>query len=207
MKLISNIMKKILNIPWIDIIILLFVGCLLYFILGIPFELCVQEKINITILFITFIAIVWYTVETKKMQQTMKDNLHLSLMPMLSISYDTALHKIENVGYGPAISINIEPIILNNSVKLYIYVEKANIYAKGMSTISIKIKGPFPDEKDIKTFGSWSEFIRNLGPFNIEITKYYSNIIFKDLVSNRYMQEIVLDLKTGEIIASSPKQI
>src|SRR3989339_582925 len=59
--------------------------------------------INISLSFVTVIVIIWYTCETRKMQLRIKEQIELSLIPMIDISIKN--REIINVGHGTAINI------------------------------------------------------------------------------------------------------
>ena len=78
----------------------------------------VLGKMNVLILLFTFLAIIWYTLETRKLRIASEHGIRLSLTPYVHIkivNYHTEIHacnhevKVVNVGSGLAVDISIKP--------------------------------------------------------------------------------------------------
>lgn len=110
----NSILKNNRNV----ILIILLIALLLFYVL--PSDIKTDSKLTLTILFATLIAIIWYTIETNKMQRTMEHQLEVSISSFLALSCnknEMAL-EIANVGNATAMNISIDNLILHTVDKI-----------------------------------------------------------------------------------------
>lgn len=75
------------------------------------------SMINAVVLTGTFLAIIWYTIETNLMQEVIRDQIDISIMPSISVSRGNSGHiKIVNVGNGTACNICIKDINFDEGI-------------------------------------------------------------------------------------------
>lgn len=81
------------------------------------------------ILFLTFMAIVWYAFETRKLWKEAVKQTRLSMRPIVVITYDERERKFKYINYGntPAFNIKIDDVSLINTEGLkfdYVFTEE-----------------------------------------------------------------------------------
>jgi hypothetical protein len=82
----------------------------------------IPDSIGSYVLFLTLIAVVWYTRETHKLRdlsarqvELSQEQTELSLRPHLEIVFQRAHFRLHNIGYGPATNIQIDHAIVSIS--------------------------------------------------------------------------------------------
>ncbi|HAD82875.1 MAG: hypothetical protein A2509_02750 [Candidatus Edwardsbacteria bacterium RIFOXYD12_FULL_50_11] len=160
--------------------------------------------INISLSFVTVIVIIWYTCETRKMQLRIKEQIELSLIPMIDISIKN--REIINVGHGTAINIVFTDIIEgDHKVELFDIPQalfsrcSKNFGYNKRHNKNIYVYANRIDEHPM--IGLATDDISN--PKTITETK----ISFEDLHNKRYEQILKYDWKTDEINLGYPKLI
>ncbi|HAM52965.1 MAG TPA: hypothetical protein DCP92_20555 [Nitrospiraceae bacterium] len=108
-------MRNILIVIRILVISLLF----FYFL---PFlgVLNYESRITETILIAAFMSLIWYAIETNKMQRIMKHQIEVSTSAFLAISYNMneKVFEIANVGNATAINITFDDLTLDAADKI-----------------------------------------------------------------------------------------
>jgi len=66
--------------------------------------------INIVVLALTFIAIVWYTVETFRLRKINEKQIHINIMPLVVVMNIGNEIKLKNIGKSPALNVTIDSI-------------------------------------------------------------------------------------------------
>lgn len=157
------------------------------------------ERITAYVLFLTLLAILEYSWETRKLRVQSEaqtaltiEHTELSLKPHLEIVFQRAYFRLHNIGYGPATNIRINPV---------------NVFLSSCPPIRLKFTCPPIVRKDeyqpieIKVY--WAETDRSapdigtgvymppLATETIKIHAYYENLIGKpydrDLVIGKDM--------------------
>jgi len=102
--------------------------------------------LNYFIILFTFIALVWYSLETYKLRKLQKRQIDLSLTPVLTLSSkyssDEIIDCVKNIGKGVANNVEIEKFVDSDSVehefdielKVLAPNESACIYVNGRTT-------------------------------------------------------------------------
>ena len=111
--------KSKLAYPVKFVISILGIGVLFYLIVLFLFSKSHREFLSITISFLTFVAVIWYTYETYKMQRAIAHQLDVEVSPYLSlvrVKTDTAGERdkfeLKNLGNGTALNISIDDVKL-----------------------------------------------------------------------------------------------
>lgn len=66
--------------------------------------------INIIVLALTFIAIVWYTVETFRLRKINEKQIRINIMPLIAVVNIGNEIKLKNIGKSPALNVTVNPI-------------------------------------------------------------------------------------------------
>lgn len=85
-----------------------------------PQTIALEHRLTFSILFATLLAIIWYTVETNKVQLAMKHQIEVSTTALLTISYDKTENRFElaNVGNATAINIAVDDVVIDEKEKI-----------------------------------------------------------------------------------------
>lgn len=85
-----------------------------------PQTIALENRLTFSVLFATLLAIIWYTVETNKVQLAMKHQIEVSTTALLTISYDKTENRFElaNVGNATAINIAVDDVVLDEKEKI-----------------------------------------------------------------------------------------
>ncbi len=78
------------------------------------------DRLTLSVLFATLLAVIWYTIETNKIHLVMKHQIEVSTTALLTISYDKTEGKFElaNVGNATAINISINDVVIDEKEKI-----------------------------------------------------------------------------------------
>ena len=108
----NNKMKNVLKILFILVSVTVFYMT--------PKNISVESRYTLTILFATLIAIIWYAIETNRIQRTMEHQLEVSTSAFLAISYNKKeqAFEIANVGNASAINITVDDLKLDVECKI-----------------------------------------------------------------------------------------
>jgi hypothetical protein len=115
LKIIENIINEIMRkiTKYIKPIIFLLLGIFLYF--GLK-KLPDTEFNRLTpyVLSLTLIAVIWYAWETMRLVQETSRQTEFSMTPFVTISYSEIgnKYKLMNLGYGVALHVKIDDIVL-----------------------------------------------------------------------------------------------
>lgn len=156
----------------------------------------ILSKINLSdyILLITAAVIFWYSYETFLLRLQTQKNTVLNVKPILSVKaiLDNLGLEVENIGYGPALNIEISISHLNLSgdytnLRNFSRVDSNNYFNIGRDKIE------YVTEIDINLFRSYCDEIRNSG----NSPSFTIILIYKDLFGNRFqtIRRIFADLK------------
>ena len=104
---------------YIKVVVALFLIGTLFFLL-LPQTIELKDRLTISVLFATLCAIIWYTIETNKVQLVMKHQMEVSTTAVLSISYDKTESRFElaNVGNATAINIVIDDVVIDEKERI-----------------------------------------------------------------------------------------
>lgn len=75
------------------------------------------------ILFITLLAIIWYTVETRRLANFTAKQIRINIKPIITILSINSNLRVKNIGKSPALNIRVKDVIRldNNSKAEYVF--------------------------------------------------------------------------------------
>jgi len=82
----------------------------------VPVRIFIPKELNLIgpyVLFLTLLAILWYSWETSQLRIQQKDIMELSLKPHLIFLFQRGVFNLYNIGNGPAINIRIDDAIVS----------------------------------------------------------------------------------------------
>ncbi len=136
------------------------------------------------VLFLTFLAIVWYAFETRKLWKETVKQTRLSMRPIVVITYDDNKFKYINYGNTPAFDIKIDDVTLINTegLKFYYVFFEEYCLPQSKQIIVENIKKKINDEvSDTDTFD-----LGALIPFSTQRT-FDVKIRYKNAENEEYM--------------------
>ncbi|OIO31921.1 MAG: hypothetical protein COS28_03335 [Nitrospirae bacterium CG02_land_8_20_14_3_00_44_33] len=85
-----------------------------------PQTIALENRLTFSVLFATLLAIIWYTVETNKVQLAMKHQIEVSTTALLTISFDKTerMFELANVGNATAINIAVDDVVIDKKEKI-----------------------------------------------------------------------------------------
>jgi len=165
--------------------------------LVLPYIVLINDdtRLTSTILFATFLSILWYTIETNKMQKTIKHQLDVSTTARLAITVNKYNEfEIANVGNGVAVNINIDDLIISSKEQIKIKFPSF-LYLKPDSKETFEVKN-YKDNKEI-------DF-----PFFAHLNNSYANkdffliIRFEDILKHKRVEYIRLGISGPKLIST-----
>jgi len=138
------------------------------------------------VLFLTFLAVVWYAFETRKLWKETVKQTRLSMRPIVVITYGDNRFSYINYGNTPAFNIKIDDVTLINTENLrFEYVFPEEYCVPQSAKISIEnIKKKINDEiSDTDTFD-----LGALIPFSAQ-RSFNVKIRYKNAENEKYITE------------------
>jgi len=138
------------------------------------------ETLTFFALFLTFLAVVWYAWETRKLRIEAIKQTELGLKPFVTISYDERERKFsyKNIGKGPALKVKIDdiPIIKENGELYirYVFYEIDVITPEEESKVDGEIK--INESTSDKDFSFLSHFFPDTAVKSYDFLIKYTNI-------------------------------
>lgn len=170
--------------------------------------------VQTVVLALTLIAIVWYTYETRRMQQAVTEQIslavrqtNLSIQPVFTVHVgesQTELHnrrhldrlELENIGNGVALNIQIDIIFLNLSYSVptllpdpHIIFERIVVIEKGARVPVEHTIWANKEHTEGSNITESLDLMRELSPPRAE-KDYEMKVRFSDIIGNRYVQTI-----------------
>ena len=152
----------------------------------IPIRLFLSKELSISgpyVLFLTLLAILWYSWETSQLRIQQKDLMELSLKPHLIVLFQRADFVLYNIGYGPAVRIRIDDVIVSfpQMPRLRLRFTCPPVINKG-ERLPIEIKILTEDEKH-EPSGFHLGFLRPpTATETIDINVHFENLTSKEYI-------------------------
>jgi len=133
----------------------------LLIILGVVVNITILFSSNDRILFITFLALIWYASETEKMKKEMIAQNELEQKPIVDLFYrpQTSNHeaylRLRNNGKGVAYNINVEDVSTVDNEIFEFYFEDPNLILITGGEQTLEISAAY-DKQGVKTWSGES---------------------------------------------------
>ena len=161
-----------------------------------PQTIALENRLTFSVLFATLLAIIWYTVETNKVQLAMKHQIEVSTTALLTISYDKTENRFElaNVGNATAINIAVDDVVIDEKEKIRLAFPSYPYLRAGESQL-LSITNYKGDE--VVDFSFDAHLIQEVANKD-----YLVSIKFEDILRREKCQQVRLGVSGPKLLSS-----